>query len=253
MTDREYDTSIAGLDMNGFGPGANSFGHEDCWMNPNMTTSEIGHNGIGLPTRTTHPSTPEPLEKNTLTLSPDQCQLLFTGKIIGIRIGSNPDVSPEITTLGIKIPNDLADTTMVSWSLHNAVVRKLEEQRNASRSSAQDAWAEVASIREKLKGHDDRMHKAALERENARAERDYERRRRQDDQGVWLETRDANKRLTEMVYHTEPGEFSPDGWTWKQQAQRHLMRMGEMEERIKELESQLSIYQTQYPVGKETT
>jgi len=141
----------------------------------------------------------EPLTKNILTLTHEQCQLLLTGKIVGIRIGSNPDVSPEIMTLGIKIPEDLTDTTMVSWSLHNAVVRKLEEQRNATRSSAHDAWHEVDQLREKLKGHDDRMHKAALDRENARAERDYERKRWQDDQGVWLETRDANKRLTEEI------------------------------------------------------
>lgn len=183
----------------------NPYGHEDCYMNPPKNTSEIGHNGIGLPT--------QPLSKNILTLSADQCQLLLTGKIISIRIGSCPDVSPDITTLGIKIPDDLSDTTMVAWSLHNTVVRKLEEQRNATRSSSQEAWAEVAALREKLKGHDDRLHKAALERENARAERDYERKRRQDDQGVWLETRDANQRLTE---------------------------------RINELESKLEIYETKY-------
>jgi len=141
----------------------------------------------------------EPMTKNVLTLSTDQCQLLLTGRIIGIRIGSCPDVSPEIMTLGLKIPDDLADTTMVSWSLHNAVVRKLEEQRNATRSSAQDAWAEVDTLRTKLQGHEDRMHKAALERENARAERDYERKRWHDDQGVWLETRDANKELTKKL------------------------------------------------------
>ena len=43
---------------------------------------------------------------------------------------------------------------------------------------------------------------------------------------------------TKLAYHTAPGEleFAPEGWTWKQQAQRHLMRMGEMEKRISELE-----------------
>jgi len=43
---------------------------------------------------------------------------------------------------------------------------------------------------------------------------------------------------TKLAYHTAPGEleFAPEGWTWKQQAQRHLMRMGEMEKRIEELE-----------------
>lgn len=141
----------------------------------------------------------EPLNKNVLTLSTDQCQLLLTGKIIAIRIGSNPDVSPEIMTLGLKIPDDLTDTTMVSWSLHNAVVRKLEEQRNALRSTLQDERAEAANIRARVTNIDDRLHKAALAREEARAERDYERRRWQDDQGVWLETRDANKRLTDEV------------------------------------------------------
>jgi len=160
-------------------------------MNPSQPTSEIEHNGIGLPT--------QPLPKNVLTLSTDQCQLLLTGKIIGIRIGSNPDVSPEIMTLGLKIPDDLTDTTMVSWSLHNAVVRKLEEQRNALRSTLQDERAEAANIRARITNIDDRLHKAALAREEARAERDYERRRWQDDQGVWLETRDANKRLTDEV------------------------------------------------------
>lgn len=138
----------------------------------------------------------EPLSKNVLTLSTEQCQLLLTGRIIGIRIGSNPDVSPEIMTLGVKIPEDLADTTLVSWSLHNAVVRKLEEQRNASRSSSQDAWAEVASLRERLKGYDDRLHKSALEREQARSERDFERKRFDTEQGTWLATRDANKELS---------------------------------------------------------
>ena len=39
---------------------ANPYRHEDCFMNPNTNTSEIGHNGIGLPTRTTHPATPCP-------------------------------------------------------------------------------------------------------------------------------------------------------------------------------------------------
>ena len=102
-------------------------------------------------------------------------------------------------TLGLKIPDDLTDTTMVSWSLHNAVVRKLEEQRNALRSTLQDERAEAANIRARVTNIDDRLHKAALAREEARAERDYERRRWQDDQGVWLETRDANKRLTDEV------------------------------------------------------
>ncbi len=43
---------------------------------------------------------------------------------------------------------------------------------------------------------------------------------------------------TKLAYHTAPGEleFAPEGWTWKQQAQRHLMRMGEMEKRIEDLE-----------------
>lgn len=44
---------------------ANPYGHEDCFMNDpqttNMTvTSEISHNGIGLPTRERHPATPCP-------------------------------------------------------------------------------------------------------------------------------------------------------------------------------------------------
>lgn len=38
----------------------NPYGHEDCYMNPSQPTSEIGHNGIGLPTRNTHPATPCP-------------------------------------------------------------------------------------------------------------------------------------------------------------------------------------------------
>ena len=113
------DTTLSALDTLGYRVvlEANPYGHEDCYMNPNTNTSEIGHNGIGLP--------PQPLSKNVLTLSTEQCQLLLTGKLISVRIGSNPDVSPEIMTLGIKIPDDLVDTTMVSWSLHNAVVRKL--------------------------------------------------------------------------------------------------------------------------------
>lgn len=159
----------------------------------------------------------DPLPKNVLTLSTDQCQLLLTGKIIGIRIGSNPDVSPEIMTLGLKIPEDLSDTTMVSWSLHNLVVRKLEEQRNALRSTLQDERAEAASIRARVTNIDDRLHNAALAREEARAERDYERKRWHDDQGVWLETRDANKRLTDEVAA---------------------------------LNEQLRIYQTMYPTGE---
>lgn len=46
---------------------------------------------------------------------------------------------------------------------------------------------------------------------------------------------------TQLAYHTAPGEleFAPEGWTWKQQAQRHLMRMGEMEKRIEELEGRI--------------
>ena len=46
---------------------------------------------------------------------------------------------------------------------------------------------------------------------------------------------------TKLAYHTAPGEleFAPEGWTWKQQAQRHLMRMGEMEKRIEELEGRI--------------
>lgn len=38
---------------------ANPYGHEDCYMNPNTNTSEIGHNGIGLPQRR-HEATPQP-------------------------------------------------------------------------------------------------------------------------------------------------------------------------------------------------
>ena len=47
--------------------------------------------------------------------------------------------------------------------------------------------------------------------------------------------------LTIMAYHTAPGEleFASEGWTWKQQAQRHLMRMGEMEKQIEELEGRI--------------
>lgn len=44
---------------------------------------------------------------------------------------------------------------------------------------------------------DTRIHEVALEREQARTERNYERRRRLDDEGVWLETRDANRGLRE--------------------------------------------------------
>lgn len=46
------------------------------------------------------------------------------------------------------------------------------------------------------------------------------------------------RELTALTYHTAPNQldFAPEGWTWKQQAQRHLMRMGEMEKRIEELE-----------------
>jgi len=36
----------------------NPYGHEDCYMNTQQPTSEIAHNGIGLPTRTQHPATP---------------------------------------------------------------------------------------------------------------------------------------------------------------------------------------------------
>lgn len=31
----------------------NPYGHEDCYMNQSQPTSEIGHNGIGLPTQRT--------------------------------------------------------------------------------------------------------------------------------------------------------------------------------------------------------
>lgn len=49
------------------------------------------------------------------------------------------------------------------------------------------------------------------------------------------------KEMLAIAYHTAPGEleFAPEGWTWKQQAQRHLMRMGEMEKRIEELEGRI--------------
>lgn len=49
------------------------------------------------------------------------------------------------------------------------------------------------------------------------------------------------RELTDAAYHTAPNQldFAPEGWTWKQQAQRHLMRMGEMEKRIQELEGRI--------------
>jgi len=54
------DTTLSALDTLGYRVvlDANPYGHEDCFMNPNTNTSEIGHNGIGLPKRTTHPETP---------------------------------------------------------------------------------------------------------------------------------------------------------------------------------------------------
>lgn len=50
---------------------------------------------------------------------------------------------------------------------------------------------------------DSRLHEVCLEREQARTERNYERRRYQDAEGVWLETRDANKALAERLRKTE--------------------------------------------------
>lgn len=50
---------------------------------------------------------------------------------------------------------------------------------------------------------DTRLHEVCLEREQARTERNYERHRRMDDEAVWLETRDANKRLTEKYKRLE--------------------------------------------------
>ena len=46
------DTTLSALDALGYCVvlDANPYGHEDCYMNPNTNTSEIGHNGIGLPT-----------------------------------------------------------------------------------------------------------------------------------------------------------------------------------------------------------
>lgn len=57
-----FDTTLSALHLHGYGIflNANPYGHEDCHMNPNTNTSEIAHNGIGLPTRTTHTATPCP-------------------------------------------------------------------------------------------------------------------------------------------------------------------------------------------------
>lgn len=50
---------------------------------------------------------------------------------------------------------------------------------------------------------DSRLHEVCLEREQARTERNYERQRYQDSEGVWLATRDANKLLIERIRRTE--------------------------------------------------
>lgn len=48
--------------------------------------------------------------------------------------------------------------------------------------------------------------------------------------------RAENARLRELVYHTGPGEYSPDGWTWKQQANADSARLAEALAHIKALE-----------------
>lgn len=43
------------------------------------------------------------------------------------------------------------------------------------------------------------------------------------------------ERLSAMVYETGPGEFSPDGWTWKQAFQAEKKRREEAEAAIETL------------------
>lgn len=47
--------------------------------------------------------------------------------------------------------------------------------------------------------------------------------------------RAENARLRELVYHTGPGEYSPDGWTWKQQANADRERLDEANAHIETL------------------
>jgi len=51
-----------------------------------------------------------------------------------------------------------------------------------------------------------------------------------------METQDCIRRLIaevkmlrELAFHTGPGEFSPEGWTWRQQCESERARYGELE------------------------
>ena len=68
------DTTLSALDTLGYRVvlDANPYGHEDCYMDQHMQTTDvtmkapqladgvISHNGIGLPTQERHPATPQP-------------------------------------------------------------------------------------------------------------------------------------------------------------------------------------------------
>lgn len=65
-----------------------------------------------------------------------------------------------------------------------------------------ETWISIEDYRtleRKITEADDRVYRASREREDARSERDYERQRRRDDEGVWLETRDANLRAQKQI------------------------------------------------------
>jgi hypothetical protein len=58
------------------------------------------------------------------------------------------------------------------------------------------------------------------------------------DDGAWVKYEDHTaevERLSAMVYDTAPGEFSPDGWTWKQAFTAEKARRVEAEAAIETL------------------
>lgn len=58
------------------------------------------------------------------------------------------------------------------------------------------------------------------------------------DDGPWVKHSDhiaEVERLSAMVYDTAPGEFSPDGWTWKQAFEAEKARRIEAEAEIQTL------------------
>lgn len=118
---------------------------------------------------------------NTIYLTEKHIESLMTGEIVSIE-------GPLNFSTKIVPPDNVRDTCHVSWSLHVATRDRMKEDFKVVSASASSAWEEVDKLRE-------RIAEVVKERDEARRVVAYEQQRRREDEGVWLETRDANKRL----------------------------------------------------------